>query len=322
MNPQNGNNAQDNAAENLSSKHLSRDAQEVLNILLSLLRHDAEDFAVPEFLKDNWEFSQIHTILMETQRFCDSLREGKLEHKTSAKSYSIGQLKAIQMELRNLVWQMQEVANGNSYISSVITGEISESFNSMIERLNLTIQEIRQISKNYEEISSRDPLTGCYNRNALKKEFLNTIAKAYKNKQCCGLFMLDLDHFKNINDTYGHHTGDMVLKQFVRKIYDTIRDTDLCCRMGGEEFAILFPNTSGDILMKIDERLRRNIAEIKIQRKDSVITVTHSAGIALFTPQQMDEAALSKLISFTDKLLYQAKENGRNCSVFAEYSVK
>lgn len=311
---------EDSSNGTMPQKPLSQDAQQVLNVLLALLRHDAEDFEVPGFLKENQDFIQIHTIIKEIQRFCDSLREGKLEHKTNIKSYSIGQLKAIQMELRNLVWQMQEVANGNSYISSVITGEVSESFNAMIERLNLTIQEIKQISKNYEEISSRDPLTGCYNRNALKKEFLNTIGKAHKNKQLCGLFMMDLDYFKKINDTYGHNTGDMVLKQFVKKIYETVRDTDLCCRMGGEEFAILFPNTTRDILLKIDERLRKNIQAVQIKRKDAVITFTYSAGIALFAPTQTDEASLSKLISFTDNLLYQAKDNGRNRSVFAEYT--
>lgn len=320
MVPDAGNKEEHSLHETAPAPPLSQDAQQVLSVLLALLRCNAEDFDVPDFLRENQDFIQIHTIIKEIQRFCDSLREGKLEHKTSIKSYSIGQLKAIQMELRNLVWQMQEVANGNSYISSVITGEVSESFNAMIERLNLTIQEIKQISKNYEEISSRDPLTGCYNRNALKKEFLNTISKAHKNKQLCGLFMMDLDYFKKINDTYGHHTGDMVLKQFVKKICETVRDTDLCCRMGGEEFAILISDTNREILLKIDERLRKNIQSVQIKRKDSVITFTYSAGITLFTPTQNDEASLSKLISFTDNLLYQAKDSGRNRSIFAEYT--
>lgn len=311
-----------NEKNNTQNLSVSKDALEVLQVILALLKSDADDFEVPAFLKENPEFQSIHSISKETKHFCDALKEGNLNFRTEEKSYTIGQLKSIQTELRNLVWQLQELANGNNYIHSVFTGEIGESFNTMIERLNLTIKEIREVSKTYEEVSSHDPLTGCHSKKALKKEFLQSINKAAKNQQNCGLFVLDLDQFKSVNDTFGHNTGDMVLKHFVKKIYDTIRDSDLCCRLGGEEFAVLFPNTTQEILMRIDERLRNNIAKINIERKNAVITCTYSAGITLFPAHHATESSLQKIIGFAEKLLHEAKENGKNRSIFAEYSAK
>ncbi len=101
--------------KNTQKPLLSEDAQNVLGAMLDLLKRDAKAFEVPDFLADNDNFQEILTTLIATQEFCDALRKGEIDHTTKVKGYSISQLKAVQMELRNLIWQMKEISKGQSY---------------------------------------------------------------------------------------------------------------------------------------------------------------------------------------------------------------
>lgn len=302
-------------------KILSEDAQNVLDIMLTLLKRDAKTFKVPDYLADNKEFQEILTTIIATQEFCDALRKGEIDHTTKVRGYFISQLKAVQMELRNLIWQMKEISKGQNYSENYSHSNLTSSFNSMMGHLTHKIQKLNQSKKNFQEISSRDPLTNAYNRNALGVEFLNAINAAAEKELCCAVLFFDIDFFKTINDTHGHNAGDIVLKEFVKRIDECKRDTDLCCRLGGEEFIILIPGVTEDFIPSIDERFRKEISakEINIPNNEK-ISFTYSAGITSFMPHKgFTEDDLTDILNFADQLLYEAKRTGRNKSIIQKY---
>ena len=124
--------------------------------------------------------------------------------------------------------------------------------------------------------------------------------------------MLDIDDFKNINDTYGHYAGDKVLKIVAKKCKESLRETDLIGRYGGEEFAILLPHTEKQEAAIVVERLRKSIADCRIPYGDRIISITVSIGLAV-----MDERmqTLDQLMIKADEALYIAKSNGKNCII-------
>lgn len=306
--------------KNTKKTLLSEDAQNVLDAMLDLLKHDAKAFEVPDFLADNDNFHEILTTLIATQEFCDALRKGEIDHTTKVKGYSISQLKAVQMELRNLIWQMKEISKGQSYAETYSHSNLTSSFHSMMGHLTSKIQKLNQSKKNFQEISSRDPLTNAYNRNALADEFLHAIHAATEKGHCCAVLYLDIDFFKRINDTYGHNVGDIVLKEFVKRIEHCKRDTDLCCRLGGEEFIVLMPSVIEEFIPKIDERFRRQLTEKEIDFPGGSLSFTYSAGITSFTPHKgFSEDDLTDIINFADQLLYEAKRSGRARSIIQNY---
>jgi len=121
--------------------------------------------------------------------------------------------------------------------------------------------------------------------------------------------MLDIDHFKAVNDTQGHHVGDEVLKALVAKCTQTLRDTDLLGRLGGEEFAIILPESDMAAAMEVGERLRQTLSEIKISTDRGAIQVTVSIGLAMM---KAGDDTLDAIMGRADAALYKAKQSGRN----------
>jgi diguanylate cyclase (GGDEF)-like protein len=124
--------------------------------------------------------------------------------------------------------------------------------------------------------------------------------------------MLDIDHFKKFNDSYGHQAGDMALKTLGRLINESIRDSDLAARYGGEEFVLLMYHTELKEALVISERLRKLVEEYKFTIDDAEINITISLGIVSFPNQNMEIPDARTLIECADKALYKAKEQGRN----------
>ena len=135
------------------------------------------------------------------------------------------------------------------------------------------------------------------------------------------LVMLDVDDFKNFNDTYGHQIGDKVLQEVGRLIKNSIRKTDVACRYGGEEFAIIFPNTPIVIARNISERIRKKVEEYKLLIGEQKITITLSIGVAQYSLEVEKEITYKELIRRADKALYYAKEVGKNRVVTYEEAV-
>ncbi len=157
-----------------------------------------------------------------------------------------------------------------------------------------------------------DPLTGINNRAAfdrtIEQEF--ELAKRHDNNLC--LMMLDIDHFKGINDNYGHLVGDAVLKSFADCISDCMRRSDIFFRYGGEEFSILLRNTQIAGATLLAERMRQRIESLELEYEKIKLSITASIGVAQQLEQDINRCSL---LERADKLLYQAKTNGRNCVV-------
>lgn len=167
-------------------------------------------------------------------------------------------------------------------------------------------------------IAQVDQLTGALTRRGFVEQAEREIARARRNGRFGTLVMIDLDHFKLVNDTYGHAAGDQVLRALSSVISSTLRPIDVFGRLGGEEFAVLLPETTGDDAGFAMERLRQAIAAHPIVLENSAtLHVTSSFGLANFTSGTTSFAVWLKQ---ADAMLYAAKAAGRNCMRVAEYN--
>ncbi len=174
----------------------------------------------------------------------------------------------------------------------------------------LALERVRLISF-LENLSITDALTGIANRRHLEWRLSEEIERARRYRYPLSLLMVDIDHFKQINDTYGHQVGDAVLQQLAYRLRNTLRRTDFVARYGGEEFIVLAPQTPVDRALILAERLRQRIAsEPILVASDLSLPVTVSVGVAVFPDHAQNE---SELVRAADAALYRAKQAGRNC---------
>ncbi|WP_321494262.1 GGDEF domain-containing protein [uncultured Desulfobacter sp.] len=167
----------------------------------------------------------------------------------------------------------------------------------------------RQIKiQRLKDAAAIDPLTGCYNRRAFEVQLKAYASGAERHRNPLSVFMFDLDHFKSVNDTYGHLGGDEVLKEVSRLIRENIRTEDIFARYGGEEFIVILPETNKTHAIELADRLRQKIGGMRIPFNNQTIRVTSSFGVA----QLGEDADIVKLVEDADSMLYKAKLNGRN----------
>ncbi len=154
----------------------------------------------------------------------------------------------------------------------------------------------------------KDPLTGAGNRIALNDNLTREMELSKRLNYDLSVLMIDLDHFKRINDGYGHLVGDEVLKAVVTQIKDCIRQTDICFRYGGEEFVVLLNNANIANARLIAERIRMTVSDLCIATDKGLLQVTLSTGLAMLK----DDDSCNDLLKRADSALYQAKQSGRN----------
>lgn len=156
-----------------------------------------------------------------------------------------------------------------------------------------------------EKLAGTDPLTSLYNRRKFKEMLQYETEKNQRYQKSLSLILCDIDHFKRINDNFGHDVGDIALKAFAKKITDNIRDVDVFARWGGEEFIILMPSTSTNSANTVAEKLRKTIEMTSIEQIDHL---TASFGVTGFKTSD----TIDSFIKRADDALYKAKEGGRN----------
>jgi len=176
------------------------------------------------------------------------------------------------------------------------------------------LSERKALEARLEKQALTDPLTGLGNRRALEDQAAMEIARAERSGAPLSLIAIDLDHFKRINDDYGHDVGDVVLQAFARLARQALRDGDVLCRMGGEEFAVLLPDTDWEQALRVAERLRETVAITPVTvgedvTPDGTLAYTASLGVTLVSA---GETTLKPAIKRADQGLYAAKELGRN----------
>ncbi len=171
------------------------------------------------------------------------------------------------------------------------------------------ILNLQQVTRKLELIASTDPLTGAFNRRHLDLVGMNELSRSKRNNSTFTILMLDIDHFKEVNDNYGHDIGDEALIETVAVIKKNIRGEDLLFRLGGEEFAVMLPETPKLAAFDTAERIRIAISRIVIQTPIAPLCFTISIGIA---ENSQEDDNIDVILKRADESLYQAKSSGRN----------
>lgn len=194
-------------------------------------------------------------------------------------------------------------------------GALAKSLNLMAENLQNTmtsrdelfgeVERREEVEKKLRYLSTIDELTDVYNRRAFNNKLYTSIGRAKRHNEPLSILLIDIDHFKVINDSHGHDVGDLVIKGLARVANESIRQEDMLARWGGEEFAILLPQTGKDSALQFAERLRQKISEHDFPQVEQI---TVSIGLAEF---QIDDTTDS-FVKHADVALYQAKDGGRN----------
>jgi diguanylate cyclase len=168
--------------------------------------------------------------------------------------------------------------------------------------------ELKEAYKRIEELAALDELTGSFNRRCIMRMLDDEITRSRRTKAPCSIALIDLDWFKRINDTYGHPTGDEVLRTFAITVFANIRTVDRFGRYGGEEFLLVLPDTPGDTATRLLDRLRAIIADLDWSAFSPGMQVTVSAGVTTLRPDETTDTFLAR----ADGALYAAKARGRN----------
>ncbi|TAM82713.1 MAG: diguanylate cyclase [Acidobacteria bacterium] len=168
-----------------------------------------------------------------------------------------------------------------------------------------------QLLQTMREQANIDPLTGLYNRRFCKDYARKLMAMARRKDTSLGFLILDLDHFKNINDVYGHEIGDRVLKLFAKTITQSMRETNLTARLGGEEFVVILPDTGAKACQVVAERIRNAVALMNMPQVNEkpLPSITVSLGIAVYPEHG---STLEEMLQASDRALYESKRAGRN----------
>jgi len=199
-----------------------------------------------------------------------------------------------------LAWTAQEKSQNMLH-------QLNESLEDLVSQRT---QKLHEAVQHAEKIAKTDVLTGLNNRRAFFEQAnkLDSLAKRYGHKYT--VIMLDLDHFKLVNDNYGHAMGDKVIVELAQTVNHVIRSSDIAGRIGGEEFAIVLPETECIKAKDLAERLRGKIEKIHLINNEDTITFTASFGV---TEVSLSDASFDETLSRADMALYKAKEQGRNC---------
>lgn len=185
-------------------------------------------------------------------------------------------------------------------------------------RMQKLQRELRDKNEQLEHLAITDALTGVLNRRGFDRQLESEVHRARRENISLGLALFDLDRFKEVNDTYGHPQGDLVLRHFAQVLLSCSRRSDLLGRIGGEEFALLLPSTDMEgtefACEKVRERLEKSRISLTREHAGTRLSITVSAGAVVVMPSEMDDAAplVVDLYRTADRNLYRAKDAGRN----------
>ena len=268
--------------------------------------------------------------LQAIQEFILALSRGDLSKSLKMKGITAGGSKALQSNLRHLTWQTQKIAQGDFSQRVDFMGDFSEAFNSMVqslvdarrqleeramelsqanEQLQAQLVEIQRLQAELREQATRDPLTNLFNRRYMQEILDHELASAQRLQCATAVLMMDIDHFKRLNDTYGHKAGDLMLQALGGLLQEDTRASDVACRYGGEEFVVIMPGATMEAAHCRAERLRSQFEELRLNFSGTPLQATVSVGVAVF-PVHGDTG--DALLHAADQALYAAKAGGRN----------
>jgi len=234
---------------------------------------------------------------------------------TKHKTYSIS-LKETAIKLSHLLEQFKMKSDAVMKEKDTIVHELTES-KKLLEKYSTNLEEmVEQRTEILKWLSITDPLTGLYNRRYFIEQIELEFKRSKRYSRDLSLLMLDIDHFKLVNDNYGHQIGDIVLRKISSVIINLLRDSDLAFRYGGEEFMIILPETKSEDAINVAERMKQEIMNTQHNYSSINFTVTASFGIVSIKDMIDKFETIDDIIKKVDDNLYKAKNSGRNTIIY------
>lgn len=277
---------------------------------------DAElvDVLCDEFLRDSGAEERLNSVSEEIANSVEAVNEALGNATVNANHYS-GLLQTASGDLEVEMGREELKALSSRLLSE--TRKMQSANHELEEKLDASKENILSLRKELEELrreSLMDPLTQIYNRKSFDDEFAAAVRTAEEEGEALTLLLVDIDHFKGFNDTYGHQVGDQVLRLVAMTLNNCARANDMAARYGGEEFAIIMPQTELRQAVKVAETMRRMVEArdlLKRSTNEKLGNLTVSIGVASYRAGDSE----TSLIERADRCLYKAKDKGRNCIV-------
>ncbi|MGE4543253.1 MAG: diguanylate cyclase [Pedobacter sp.] len=298
---------------------------------------------IPDHLASVPSFRTLYNNLVSLRDFLYLASNGDLSKEVSLKGFIGGTLKTLQSHLKHMTWQTKMVASGDFSQRVDFMGEFAESFNAMVIQLDRTLTELvnkkselsqanedllreidarkqteaalRSSKEKLKRLALTDALTGLHNRRHFNKLARDMIGRALRYSHPLSVMAFDIDHFKWVNDTFGHNYGDLTLKMVAKATRELIRATDIPARYGGEEFIVLLCETPAAEAAAVAERLRNKIQETVVDSGKGPIKITASFGVSDYIEPGNTLARdrmLSEFVTTADRAMYASKNAGRN----------
>ena len=241
---------------------------------------------------------QITTPLSELANVANEMKAGNLSIRANKPRVNdeIGQLSTTFNQMADSIQQRQL--------------ELRELANGLERTVNERTAELQEQAKILQEMAITDPLTQAYNRRHFFKLAKTEMERAQQHRLELSVIVIDADHYKRVNDTFGHQIGDLVLIKLVEICHNSIRKTDVFARYGGEEFVILMPETDSETARLIAERIRERVENTRLPVDNHFVQITISLGVSTFDNTQM--LSFDSLLTQADRALYKSKRTGRN----------
>lgn len=255
-------------------------------MMLSLYKVEEAQFSATY---DAWR-SRVHS---------DDLARAEQEIRTA-----LEENRAFESEFR-IVWPDGEVR----HLKAAALTQYEDLKPKLMTGVTWDVTRHRRLEEELRSLASTDPLTGAHNRRHFTQTLRAETERSVRYGTALSMLTLDIDHFKDVNDTYGHDAGDVVLQELVAVCQKTLRASDIFCRMGGEEFSAILPEAGIDAARQTAERLRKAVQESEVVADAGTITYTISLGVSEFGGKG---DSIEELMRRADRALYRAKESGRN----------
>lgn len=228
-------------------------------------------------------------------------------------SRELSDITVIDGHIAELIWHLLLDLQDSRQQADKVDSSLYTLVWTVIQRI---VNIAQPVHRELEHIAFHDPLTGLYSRHMLRQFIEREISHVLRNGQPLSLAILDIDHFKDVNDQFGHDVGDQVLKQLAELFKKSCRSTDLAARYGGEEFIAVLPNTSQNASLIWAERMRERVEASLHRPDDKKVTISIGVATLLVATDASNEtsvqAASDRLFKKADEALYEAKNNGRN----------
>lgn len=317
-------------------------AEEAIAHITQLLNNPLPPDMTPE-LAELAGLAALHDSMLALRTHLSQISRGDLSQDVRFRGYAAGLLKSHLAHLRHLTWQVKQVEQGDFTQRVDFMGSFSDAFNAMVVQLDTTltsltstqaaltqltdslryevkertsaVNSLKESEAKFKYLADHDPLTGAMNRRSFLHLAENGIKSAFSRRAFCCIALLDIDHFKRFNDTYGHLGGDTTLKHVVQLSQANLRQSDTMGRFGGEEFVFFFADTDAHQGIKAAERIRSAIETTPVELDEGIAPLTASLGVCVINPNRPEPRNgffLQEAIAKADEALYQAKQEGRN----------